>query len=228
MVFYGSTFMALDESSSTDTFLLETIAPSEFDRNDVEIKERHTLFQGFFRMLNVTLRHRLFDGGWSPVISRELFQRGDAAAAVLFDPKHKLIGLVEQFRVGALDSEFGPWCLEVVAGMMEAGETPEQLIRRELEEEAGIQQAELIPISSYYSTPGGCSEKIHLFCAICDLKGAEGIFGLADESEDIRLHILPSDDVFAGMLHSRANNATTLIGLQWLQLHSQRLIKEYV
>ena len=200
---------------------------SSFGVKDVEILAKETVFQGFFRMVKLRLRHRLFNGGWGEELSREVFDRGDAGAAILFDPVGKKIGLIEQFRSGALNSEFGPWCLEVVAGMMEEGETAEELVRRELLEEAGISQAELLPISSYYSTPGGCSEKIHLYCAICNLEGAEGTFGLASESEDIRLHVLDATEVFAQMLDSRANNAATLIGLQWLQLQFTHLIERY-
>lgn len=195
----------------------------KFDKNDVEIITKAPLFKGFFTLLGYKVRHRLFAGGWSEPISRELLARGEAAAAIVYDPVHKLIGLVEQFRVGAIDAESSPWCLEVVAGIVENNESPEALMRRELEEEAGIDTAELIPISSYYSTPGGCSEKIHLFCAVCDLQGKEGIFGLPEEGEDIRFHVLPAAEVFEHMYTSRTNNAATLIGLQWLQANQESL-----
>lgn len=198
--------------------------PVTLNRDDVDVLDEKIVWNGFFKMHKLTLKHRKFDGEWTGEISRELFHRGEASAAVLYDPEHDLIGLVEQFRVGAIDSSFGPWCLEVVAGMLEEGETPAELIKRELEEEAGVTDAEIIPITTYYSTPGGCSELIHLFCATCNLKGRGGVFGLDDENEDIYLHVLPADEVFAGMLNSRANNAATLIGLQWLQLNRQSLM----
>lgn len=196
---------------------------AKYSIDDVDIDSKKVVFDGFFTMLAVTLKHRLFGGGWSQTITREIFQRGDASAAILYDPERDLIGLVEQFRIGALDSEYSPWCLEVVAGMMEAGESPEALIRRELHEEAGIDDAELIHITSYYSTPGGCSEKIHLYCALCDLSEAGGIHGLEDENEDILLQVFPAQEVFTVMLNSRMNNAATLLGLQWLQIHRKSL-----
>lgn len=198
-------------------------APITLTRKDVLVEKEETVWDGFFKMHKLTLKHRQFDGEWTGTISRELFHRGEASAAVLYDPVNDLIGLVEQFRVGALDSSFSPWCLEVVAGMLEEGETPESLIIRELEEEAGVTDAKVTPITSYYSTPGGCSELIHLFCATCNLEGRGGVFGLDDENEDIYLHVLPAEEVFAGMLNSRANNAATLIGLQWLQLNREKL-----
>ena len=199
---------------------------SKFNRDDVELLSEERVYDGFFKMGEMRLKHRLFRGGWSNEISREIFYRGEASAAILYDPVLDEIGLIEQFRSGAINSEFGPWCLEGVAGMVEPGETPEQVIQREIKEEAGITDAELIPISAYYSTPGGCAEKIHLYCAICDLSNAEGIFGLEDENEDILLHTFKAEDVFAVMLNSRMNNAATLIGLQWLQFNRDRLRSE--
>ncbi|VUD62112.1 ADP-ribose pyrophosphatase [Thalassocella blandensis] len=199
---------------------------ARYTRKDVEIQQEEVAYNGFFSMFKLRLKHRLFNGGWSAEMTRELFHRGEAAAAVLYDPKHDLIGLVEQFRIGAIESEFGPWCLEVVAGMRDKDESPEALILREIKEEAGINDAELIHISSYYSTPGGCSEKIYLYCALCDLSQAGGVHGLDDENEDILLHTFAADEVFPVMLNSRANNAATLIGLQWLQINRERLRKE--
>ncbi len=199
------------------------IKKAQFTADDVQIEKDETVFQGFFKMNTLTLKHRLFGGGWSNSINREIFHRGHASAAVLYDPASDSIGLVEQFRAGALESPYSPWCLEVVAGMVEKGESPEEVIVREIEEEAGITDVKVIPITTYYSTPGGCSEQIHLFCALCDLSSAGGVHGLDEENEDILLHIFPADDVFTVMLDSRMNNAATLLGLQWLQIHRESL-----
>lgn len=199
------------------------LSESTFKSNDVEVIKKHTLYRGFFHMLKVTLKHRLFAGGWSGDIERELFKRGNASAALLYDPKSDCVGLIEQFRVGALESPKGPWCLEVVAGMVEEGETPEEVITREIAEEAGILNCELLPITTYLSSPGGSDEHIHLYCAVCDLSDAGGIFGLKEENEDIFLRVFAVQDIFPVMLNSRMNNAATLLGLQWLQLNHQRL-----
>lgn len=193
--------------------------PAEFHLQDIDILERETVYQGFFKMEKIQLKHKLFAGGWSPTLSRELFVRGDAVAAVLYDPDRDLIGLVEQFRAGAIDEPDGPWCLEVVAGMFGENETPEEVIYRELMEEANIKPERLIPICRYLSTPGGCNERIHLYCAVGKLDNAEGIFGLDSEGEDIRFRVFAAEQVFDAMLESRMNNAATLIGLQWLQIN---------
>lgn len=193
------------------------ILKARFNREDVEILEDKKVVDGFFKMYLLKVRHKLFAGGWSRELPREIFHRGEAVAAVLYDPNKDLVGLVDQFRVGALESEYGPWCLEVVAGMIEPGELPDDVARREIKEEAGIAAVKLQKITHYYSTPGGCSELIHLYCALCDLSAGSGNHGLEAEDEDIYLHVIAADEIFSDMLNSRANNAATLIGLQWLQ-----------
>lgn len=197
----------------------------QYQHEAVEVAARDVVYQGFFKMEKLRLRHRLFEGGWGDYIERELFVRGDAVAAILYDPRHDLIGLVEQFRIGALREEHGPWCLEVVAGMTKHGESPEEVILRELKEEADIKPDKLEYICNYLSSPGGTDEKLHLYCAISDLTNAGGVHGLDEEGEDIKVRVYTADAVFDAMLGGRTNNAATVIGLQWLQLNRERLQK---
>lgn len=199
-----------------------------FSRDDVEIIRREELYKRFFRVEKVFLRHKLFNGGWGREIGRELFIRGEAVAVVLYDPVNDLIGLVEQFRIGAMDEPNGPWCYEVVAGMLEAGETPEEVARRELIEEANVSPYAMEYICNYLSSPGGSDEKLHLYCGLCDLSQAGGIFGLPEEGEDIKMHVLAAEDVFAELLEGAFNNAAALICLQWLQINRPRLQAQYV
>ncbi len=199
------------------------IKKPEFTRADVDIIRREEMYKRFFRVEKVFLRHKLFNGDWGKEIGRELFVRGEAVAVVLYDPRRDLIGMVEQFRVGALDEPNGPWCYEVVAGMLEEGESPEDVARRELLEEANVTPYAMEYICNYLSSPGGSDEKLHLFCGLCDLGSAGGVFGLQEEGEDIRVHILAAEDVFAELLNGAFNNAAALICLQWLQMNRNRL-----
>ena len=204
------------------------IEKPQFTRDDVDILRREELYKRFFRVEKVFLRHKLFHGGWGHEISRELFLRGEAVGVVLYDPARDLIGMVEQFRVGAMNEPHGPWCYEVVAGMLEAGETPEDVARRELIEEADVRPYAMEYICNYLSSPGGSDEKLHLYCGLCDLSQAGGIYGLPEEGEDIRMHVFAADDVFAELLNGAFNNAAALISLQWLQLNRPRLQAENV
>src|SRR5690606_11725040 len=132
----------------------------DFTKEDVEILQCETLYQGFFRAEKMTLRHRLFRGGWTTPMAREIIVRGEAVGVLLYDKARDLIGLVEQFRIGALAEPHTPWCMEVVAGMVEAGETPEEVARRELLEEAAVDNAQLEYICNYLPSPGGSDEKM--------------------------------------------------------------------
>lgn len=210
-----------------DVPLLSTTADlqqTDFKSTDLDLKSTELVYDGFFKMQRLNLRHRLFEGGWSREFKRELFCRGDAVAGILYDPVLDRIGLIEQFRIGAHEQDHGPWCLEVVAGMMDkSGETPEEVMLRELEEEAGLEATSLRFICKYLSSPGGTDEMIHLFAISCDLSQAGGVHGLDSENEDIRLRVFEAEDVFAAMLNGRTNNAATLIGLQWLQTNRESL-----
>jgi ADP-ribose pyrophosphatase len=202
---------------------LSQAIPAPRAAEDVEILDRTTRYQGFFTLDTLRVRHRLFDGGWSQPMTRELFVRGAAVGVLLYDPDHQLVGLVEQFRVGALAEPSGPWVLEVVAGMMKPDEDAAAVARRETQEEAGIDQLRLEPICRYLVSPGGTDEVLTLFCGITDLRGRAGCFGLAHEHEDIRLHVLPEADVLAGLAAGAYNNAATIVCLQWLALNRDRL-----
>lgn len=202
-----------------------------FTRGAVDIISHKAVFQGFFTMLRMRLRHRLFRGGWSDEFERELFVRDPAVGVLLYDPVNELVGLTEQFRIGALERPGGPWCLEVVAGMVEEGESLEVVARREVREEAGLQVERLHFIRSYMPSPGGSSERLHLYCALVDLSDAEGHFGLEHENEDIRLRVFPLQAVLEAMEESGPDgcpidNAATVICMQWLELNREKLARD--
>ncbi|MBL4780760.1 MAG: NUDIX domain-containing protein [Porticoccaceae bacterium] len=194
---------------------------------DVELISREVVYQGFFTMEKLELRHRLFAGGWSREFSRELFVRGRAVGVLLYDPERQLVGMVEQFRVGAMGLAEGPWQLEVVAGMVEAGETSEDVATRELIEEAGIDGVTLLPICEYLVSPGGTNERLELFCGLVDLHGKGGNFGLACENEDILLHVMSENEALEALAAGQCNNAASIICLQWLQLNRARLLAQF-
>ena len=197
----------------------------KFNQQDHQSVLTKRLHDGFFKVDHYQIEHALFAGGRTATFSRELFERGEASAVLLYDPKKDLVILTEQYRIGAaLDKQqASPWLLEVVAGMMEAGESAEDVARREAEEEAGCSLKELIPISSYWSSPGGTSEKVHLYCALIDSTGLGGIHGLEHEQEDILVRIVPFQTAFNGIESGEINNAATIIALQWLKLRHNEL-----
>jgi ADP-ribose pyrophosphatase len=194
-----------------------------FGQEDYRVESKETLFQGFFRITRTVVTHRLFGGGWSAPLKRELFQRGDAVGVLLYDPNNHLIGLVEQFRIGAQRDQFGPWQYEVVAGMIDAGQTASEVALRECHEEAGLAVQELVPICDYLVSAGGTDEKMHLYCGLVDLQDRAGIFGLDTEGEDILLQVWTYDEVMQAQSEGLLNSAAVTIALLWLQLNSQKV-----
>lgn len=191
----------------------------QFRHDDVVIERSEPLYAQYFRADAVYFRHRKFAGGWSELVRRELFVRGDAASVMLYDPRRDALVMIEQFRIGAMKSERSPWQLEFVAGVIESGEQAEEVARREAQEEAGAQVEALVHIGKFFTTPGACNERFHCFAAKVDASGLAGIAGLPEEHEDIRVHIVPRETAFAWLDAGHIENAMTALSLQWLRIH---------
>ena len=181
----------------------------------VEIISRKILFDDFFKLEKAKLRYEKYDGDMSAEVSRLNVVRGDAVSAVLYHRKREKLVFVEQFRYATYQKDNG-WLLELVAGMMAEGETPEIALKREIYEELGYKVTDLLPICCFYVAPGSCDEKIHLFYAEIDDNvrvGAGG--GNHQEHEDIKeIHLTPAQ--ITDMIDSgKIIDAKTLIGLQW-------------
>lgn len=189
----------------------------------VEIVDKQVKYDGFFRLEEYHLRHRLFRGEMSDVLSRELFERGHAAAVLPYDPIQDRVVFIEQFRIGALEAAEGAWLLEFVAGVIDEGETAEQVVRRESIEEAGCEILALEPVYRYFVSPGGTSETIELFCGKVDATGVSGIHGLPEEHEDIRVFSVPYDEAVQMLKQGHINSASPIMAMQWLMMNRERL-----
>lgn len=190
---------------------------------NVRIVEAHVAYRGFFKLVCYRLQHRLYEGGWSPVLTRELLERGHAAAVLPYDPVRDEVVLIEQFRIGALCAPGGAWVLETIAGIVEPGEDPGDVARREALEEAGCVIGELVPMHEFLVSPGGTSERIALYCARVDASAIGGVHGLIDEGEDIRPRVWRWAEVAMNLQAGRIISATPIIALQWLALHRDKL-----
>ncbi len=189
----------------------------------VEILARTTPYRGRYRIETYRLRHRRFDGTWSEALDREVYARTAAAAVLPYDPILDAVVLIEQFRIGAYVAGVEPWMLEVVAGVIEPGETPEDVAHREAIEEAGCHILALEPISRILPSPGADSELVDLYCGKVDSTGIGGLHGLDHEHEDIRAFNLPFAEAFSRIIEASVTNAYALIALQWLALNRDRL-----
>ncbi len=186
---------------------------------DVEIVERLNCFKGFYQLDRVRLRHELFAGGMGQEISRELFVRHDAVCVLPYDALRDEVVLIEQFRVGAMGKVANPWMIELVAGLIDKEEVPEEVAHREAQEEAGLKLQTLWPMTRYFPSPGGSDEYVHLYLGRCDSAGAGGLHGLEEEGEDIRVKVWAFEDALQAVRDGLIANAATIIALQWLALN---------
>ena len=201
------------------------------DRDDVEVIEKTTPLQGVFRIDRYRLRHRLFEGGWTGDMVREVFERGHAVTVLLYDPERDELVFIEQFRIGAfaaletpwLEPDQSPWLIECVAGIIEDGEDPEDVARREALEEADCEIEDLMPVCRYMASPGGTTETVFAYCGRVDSSDAGGIHGLGDEHENIRVRVLPAADAIRRLDDGRFLNVMIIVVMQWFKLNRDTL-----
>jgi ADP-ribose pyrophosphatase len=198
-----------------------------FNKEDVEVISRTRSHDGFVPIEVLQLKHRLFSGGWSTEIRRELAVRDTAVGVLLFDPKRDAVVLVRQFRTGILTHEQSPWILEIVAGMAGSGEATADVVKREAKEEANCDVTELIPICEYFNSPGWSDEKISLYCGLVDASSCGGIYGLDEENEDILVVTMRFDEAVIAVEKGSINNAMAVIAIQWLQLNKKTVIDKW-
>ena len=199
-----------------------------FNLADVKLMNKKVNYHGFFHVDELTFKHKLFSGGWSAEVKREVFERGDAVVVLAYDPQWDQVVLVEQIRVPILSrihsmNAQSPWLLELAAGMVESNETSEEVARRELLEETGLEAIQLNKVTHFYPSPGGCSERVDLYWAHVDATKAGGIYGLASENEDIRVHVISRISAYNKVISGEIVSAPTIIGLQWLMMNYSAL-----
>lgn len=190
-----------------------------------QLHRQQTLFEKYFKLDEYHVSHELYAGGNSPVFTREIFERGAVVAVLPYDPDRRQVVLIEQFRAGASADADGPWLIECVAGVIESGETEQQVALRECNEEAGCTIESLELIHRYYVSPGGSTEHCSLFCGLVDSTGVGGIHGLAEEQEDIRVMVVDAEEAYAWLRDGGIRSSATIIALQWLELNQSRLEK---
>lgn len=183
--------------------------------NKYSVKEidRHRAHDGHMKLDVVTLQHTRYDGTWSAAMKREVLVRRPAVAVLLHDVDEDCIVLVEQFRVGAMSSD-RPWVTELVAGLMEPGEQPEEVAKRECEEETGLRVRDLHQIAQAYNSVGGTNELTTIFYGIVDSRKALITGGVPDENEDIKVLKVPARE-FCRKLECGEYQATTLVLAGW-------------
>ena len=194
---------------------------------DWKIHKKDIVYDGHFKVIKYQISHQRFDGKTTPLLQRELVQRADAVAMIAYDPETDQLVLIKQFRIGAI-RESQPWLVEVVAGLMQAGELPEEVARRESQEEIGCLPAELIKIGEFYTTPGGPSEGVHLYIGKVSVRDINQNGGLEHEGEDIKVMPVPASDVPFMLSAGAVRSAIAITGLQWLVINKENIRQRWL
>lgn len=202
--------------------------PIVFNKKDVFNLTKRILYKGFFSLYEYRFQYRKFDGSVSEAVTREILDRGHAVVLLAYDDKRDEVVLIEQIRIAAIDTQDTPWMLELIAGMMDHdNESSEEVAKREAMEEAGIMVGQCKPIVSYLASPGGLTEQLHILVGQVDSSTAKGVHGLAEENEDIKVHVVSREQAYQWVEEGIINNAASIIALQWLQLNHQSLKDEW-
>lgn len=193
--------------------------------DNLDIREKRRVYADFFALDEVDLRFAQFKGGMSPTVNRSIFIGVDAVMVLPYDPRRDRVLVIEQYRTGPyLRGNRYPWMIEPVAGIIDAGETPETTAKREVVEETGVVLHGLVPMQKYYPSPGATTEYFHNYIGLADLPDeAAGISGLESEAEDIRSIILEFDDFMQILESGEVETGPLLICGYWLALNRARL-----
>lgn len=192
-----------------------------------EILDHEKAYRGFLSLERYRLRHESFHGGWCPPVIREQISGLGAASVLPYDPVRDELVFIEEFRTGAMSDPVGPWLLEVVSGYREPNETPEQVIHREAQEEAGLSLGRIEAIGGFYVSPGISTERIELFCACVDSRTAGGIHGVPEEGEETRVLVMSAQQAI-DELFRRINSTGPIILMQWFAANRSRLQTEWL
>ena len=192
-----------------------------------KIAGHETVFNGYFQIEKYDLQHEKYGGGWTGTFQREVFERGSAVAVLPYDQYRDEVVLIEQFRAGGIGKMETPWMKEIVAGIIEPGESEEEVARREMCEESGCEIIQLERIMQIYVSPGGSTEQCAIYCAQVESESAGGIFGLDDEFEDIKVEVVSFDTARQWLEEEKLQSAATIIAMQWLMLNRERLRRKW-
>lgn len=200
-------------------------SPSGMGDGNVRITQHRQAYADFFALDEYHLSFDRFDGTPSEPVKRAVFLGGDAAIVLPYDPVRDRVLLVEQFRMGPLGrGDPDLWQLEPIAGRLDAGETPEETVRREAVEEAGLTLGRIEAVAECYPSPGASSEFFYIYVGLADLPDTlSGIGGLSSEAEDIRSHLIDFDVLMKMTETFEIKNAPLALAALWLARHRELL-----
>jgi ADP-ribose pyrophosphatase len=195
---------------------------------DLDIIHQERILDSYLKVDRYNLRHSAHNGGWVGPMLREVVQRPNAVAVLPYDPVAEKILLIEQFRLPAHLAGMPGWQLELVAGLNDKNESPEEIARREAIEEANCELGQLKLACHYLLCPGMSTETLYSYVAKFDSTAWRGdIHGLAVEHEDIRASLHDVAKIPEILATGHTGNVILILALQWFLLNHAQLRAEW-
>ncbi len=176
------------------------------------------LYSGFFKLKKIEFNYQKHDGSWSNEVDREIFGGAHVSTLLPYDPKKKEIILIQQFRAGVISRYDEDYLFEIVAGIIDKNETPEETAKRECFEETGCIVNKVTPVQGYFPAPGSSESYYDLFLGEVNSFEGERIRGLETENENILVKSYKVEKVRNMLKKGKIKNGLTLIALQWFFL----------
>ncbi|MET0982484.1 MAG: NUDIX domain-containing protein [Telluria sp.] len=184
----------------------------------VRIRAEQLLADDWHVLKKTTFDYRRRDGRWQ-TLTRETYDRGNGATALLYNLERRTVLLTRQFRFPAYVNGHDGFLIEAAAGLLDDA-SPEQRIRAELEEETGRRVQHLRKVFDVFMSPGSVTERLHFFVGEYDAGSQVGEGGgLEAEGEDIEVLELDADEALAMVARGEIMDGKTVMLLQYLHLH---------
>lgn len=198
-------------SRDTVSEICDTHLPVTIDREEVS-------FHAFRKV--VTYDYTEDDSGLSA--RREIIKAHHAVAVVVYDPALDKLVMIRQFRLGAQMGTGQGMTVEIVAGLIDPGESPRTTALRELTEETGLVANRMEPMCRFLTTPGMTDEVLHLFYAEADASALASKAGAAEESEATFPFLLTLEEAMHAVDQNHVYNGIVMLALMWFQRHRNR------
>lgn len=185
----------------------------------ISIQKTELLSDNWYILNKVTFDYQKADNS---IITqqREVYDRGNGAAILLYNKENKTIILTRQFRLPTyLNGNKSGMMVEVCAGLLDQDE-PEQCIIRETEEETGYRISKVQKIMETYMSPGAITEILYLFIGEYDasMKVSDG-GGLEEEQENIEVIEMSFDQAYNMIATGELKDAKTIMLLQYAKIN---------
>lgn len=211
--------------------IMNYLPPFSLHRSEVTVHDSEVIWRhprDLFRVHALSYQHPVFKSEETYTVKRVLVEKRASVIALPYDPLRDAVVLIEQVRpVKVFTDADSPCMFELCAGLVDPGESAEQALRRELDEECALSAGRIEPISQYWVSPGWTSEQLSIYCVEVNTSTIQDVCGNVQECESIHVSVMPFSQLMQALDARNIDNGGLLIGALWLSRHRDRLRKEW-